>query len=139
MWGADMTGVLPRSAEAVARAAGRPDEARPGDTLTLDVGADTEAALVASVIANAVSSLSDDGFYVEAAACRAFATADEASGFEVRFAARLLCRGLLVDAQADPGLAVLAEDDEADVRVWREADLLRARFQLRRRRRGGAS
>ena len=98
--------------------------------MTLDVGSDTEAALVASVVANALATLDEDRFYVEAATCRALATADAESGFDVRFAARLVCRGVRMDDPGAAGLQRLADHEDPDVRLWRENALVRVRFHL---------
>ncbi len=132
VWGSDLLQLLPRAAEAVSRAAGMPELDAEQTTFALDVGSDTESALLESVVANAVSCLSDDGFYVDTSRCRALATADPESGLTVRYAARLVCTGRRIETDADPGLSVITEHEGGALRLWRENDLVRLRFQLRK-------
>ena len=129
VWGSDLTEVLPRAAESLFQAAGKPESFVPAPPFRLEAHGDSAADLVASIATALLSMYRDEGRFTTVAACKSVVSIEEGGTLPAGVACVLVLSGGHVDSEHDPGLRRVALS-RSPAGVWEENGILRARFHL---------
>jgi len=130
VWGADLTELLPRAAEAAFRAAGTPRSLAAAPAFRIEVRAEDAPTVIGAVVVTALGLLAREGRWASEVACRSVVSVEPGGTLPPGVGAVLVCGGGHVDRDRDPGLRRLAVTDDAPG-VWEENGILRARFHVR--------